>query len=505
MVKPLTEILESVRRGEPCELTFAQNEALMVWLSNPFRQEETQQTAPGYDPVLVLLVLQQLERSLFKHGHLDLETARLGQEQSFNLRRKRFRRLASVFHPDRFPELADWLTPRSQAIHHAYARFKQRPDAWPEYKHPTDTSAAPETVSPVPAQQPQRKASVHNWLLGLRARFGHDRRLAHKLVGVLALIAALPVANLYLAPASPQSAPKSTASASSDGPAEAHTAMKDETPSVNTYTNIEAAPLATVSPDSDDDDPGLPQPKAMKAKLAITDPAEAPDSKAIVAEEHTFGHSIDEPLIVLGPQDNRQVFRKPAPERDISVQEHHGVRPVHSARLTEHAPVLVSSILQTDPIAFSETASVAFTQSPQNTIQYNNYETAALLQEGELVLGPLKRHPVGHLLTEYQSHVQSGNVNTLMQLFTSTNPRQDQQNGHAAIAAYYRTLFRSSSQRTVHLKVLRMQRDGDGWQVETALDFSIASADGKEQIMNGRTHFRIQPDRGILKIAAIEN
>ena len=506
MTDQLTELLESLRRGEPCVPTFEQIEALIAWLNGSSRQAQAQESAAGYDPILVLLVLQQLERSLFKHDHLDIKAAGLGPEQPRDLRRMRFRRLASVFHPDRFPDLADWLTVRSQAIHRAYTHFKQQPDAWPGHKRPNPTGATTEAVKPAtvsPVRPPRREAPIHDWLIALRARFGHDRRLAHKLIALLALIAALPVANLYLAQAIPYSASASIASKPAYRPVDSPTISTAETASVD--TGIESA-LPAVDALASDNDQAPAQPIALKTQQAITNPEPVASDETTAVEEPVLGPSVDEPLLALGSQDDRQAVDRLAPEGDVAVQAHHDAQPLHSAASKEPTPVFIAGATKAEfESVYPQTANAAFKQDLQNHIQYNNYELSAAHSQGELVLGPLKRHPVGHLLAAYQSHVQSGNVNALMQLFTSARPKQGRRNGSAAISEYYRTLFSRSSQRTLHLRVLRMQRDGDGWQVETALDFSITSDDGEEQIMYGRTHFRIQPDRGVLRIVAMEN
>ena len=502
MTKQLAELLASLRRGERRELDYEQIDALIAWLSGSFRQQETQQNAAGYDAVLVLLVLQQLEQSLLKQGHLDIEAAGLGPEQPIHLRRKRFRRLASVFHPDRFPDLADWLTLRSQAIHQAYARFKQHPDTGPEHERPNHTVTTTETVTPTaPAPQATRETPVRAWLIGLRARFGHDRRLAHKVIAALAFVAALPVANLYLASAIPPSTPGSTTNISSDSSIDTRVANETKATSIDTdASSNNAAPVITTT-DSDSEDQKLLQSQAEKKQQTISSQTETLNKQTIAVEETTFGPSIDEPIVALHERDDRQTIDRLTAGGDISVQTVHETATTHSTYLDEPEPVFLSSASQAESMpVHSPTALTPFTQGGQS-----NNDTRAFATQGELVLGPLKQHPVGHLLTEYQSHVQSGNLNALMQLFSSTNPRQDWRHGSTEIADYYRSLFRRSSHQTIHLRVLRMQRDGDGWQVETALNFSIASTDGEEQIINGRTHFRIQPDRGILKIVAMEN
>jgi hypothetical protein len=196
----LTLLLEAIRTGQAERLDRTQVHDLLAWLG----RGRSEAGSPDQDPVLQQMVLFRLDAVLFRDGSLDLAAAGVDSGVPDKERKARFRRLASVFHPDRFPALADWLTLRSQAVHTAYTRFKKDPESVIE--PPTSAPSRhypsrPQSRSTPPTRPPKRPGFVRRHLLHLRRRYGHDRYLPHKLIGGLAVVALLPVLNLLLAPA----------------------------------------------------------------------------------------------------------------------------------------------------------------------------------------------------------------------------------------------------------------------------------------------------------------
>ena len=196
----LRTLLENLRRGETPALDVAAVDELVGWLLGK-GDPEPDLPRPEHDPVLQQMVFYRLDATLFSAGELRLGPAGLGPEEPAKLRKTRFRRLAGAFHPDRHPDLADWLTERSQAVLRAYGRFKH--GAEPDL--PTRSPAAPYPGYPPP--RPPRRGPFRGTRLqlrtaaeSLRRRFGNDRLLPHKLIGGLALLALLPVLNLLLVP-----------------------------------------------------------------------------------------------------------------------------------------------------------------------------------------------------------------------------------------------------------------------------------------------------------------
>jgi len=204
----LAPLLSALREGQLVELAPDDVEQLLTWLVGrkiDAPDEPVPLPDPGDDPVLVQLVLFRIDATIFNGGRLNIAAAGVTADHPDDIRRVRFRRLASAFHPDRFPRMGDWMTERSQSIHQAYAAFK-RGELPPHAPAP----ATPGTDVYTPRDRPTReqaspkrqrsRPALRRFLLGLRRRFGHDRWLAHKLIGAAALLAMLPVLNLWLAP-----------------------------------------------------------------------------------------------------------------------------------------------------------------------------------------------------------------------------------------------------------------------------------------------------------------
>jgi len=206
-VAELGALLDRLRRGEMPALVLDDVDALVAWLCGKGSREagpdDDPLPVPEHDPVLLQMVFYRLDATLFNGGELNLKAAGLDAGQSDKQRKARFRRLAGAFHPDRHPVLADWLTARSQIVLQAYGRFKHQHGEPPPVDPVPPWPGAPEAprhMRPKGARRHSRRR-LRGLLLRLRQRFGHDRFLAHKLIGGLAVIALLPVLNLLLVPA----------------------------------------------------------------------------------------------------------------------------------------------------------------------------------------------------------------------------------------------------------------------------------------------------------------
>ncbi len=347
MSAPLDTLLDRLRRGQQLELELEQIEALIGWLNSANREAADTAGKHELDSVLVLLVLQQLDRSLFTRFRLDARAAGVSPDQPLELRKKRFRRLASAFHPDRFPDLADWLTERSQSVLHAYNRFKQDPDAEldDDRAQAGTASAPPSATAPTgplrpapPRRRPRRpgmRSAVRALLLQLRGRFGRDPKLGHKLIALLALLAMLPVINLYLAPSASKSTPVAAISPSIPDPALADTAEDDGLPAEPTgSTEAEPSrqaeagagqrmaqltvpeqdqarvgqpyvPRSTVLLNRDQSPADQDATDALPAKAAAAAPAEVLETTTTPGEP-LFGPSVEEQLAALGLTENPQ-------------------------------------------------------------------------------------------------------------------------------------------------------------------------------------------------------
>lgn len=201
--------------GEP--FSADELDAALSWLAGSRRHggESLQRVlgaAPDH-PRRRIAVYEQLDWQLFDDGALHLVGAHVDIDVDRDTRRARYRRLMTAFHPDRYPEHAEWLTSRSQAVHASYARFRK--GKAPEWREPDprqrrtgmDARPAPPggrrdrqgdwprdrrsaRLVPVPGDGPLTR--LRSWLLGI------DNLQQRILVG-LAVICLVPVLYAYFA------------------------------------------------------------------------------------------------------------------------------------------------------------------------------------------------------------------------------------------------------------------------------------------------------------------
>jgi hypothetical protein len=204
-------LADGAGRLSPTEL-----DAILSWLGGGERNGASRLSMalgrPETRPERVSQLYRLLDRQILAHGRLDFDAAHLSGVRPEAEKKARFRRLIQAFHPDRYPELEAWLTPRSQVLHAAYSGFKR---------------GVPQVQSTAPAQRPGRSArktnaapvrkTEHPWQPGpfrqtarlvpervsvLRRILGAGRRtqrLSSLLIVSLATIAVLPLLALNLA------------------------------------------------------------------------------------------------------------------------------------------------------------------------------------------------------------------------------------------------------------------------------------------------------------------
>lgn len=163
---------------------------------------------PPTRPHRVSQLYTVLDGQIFSRGRLDLNAAHLGSTRASAEKKARFRRLIQAFHPDRYPDMADWLTPRSQVLHKAYAAFKRGDPIVPATPAPSR--------APSPARPKRQAEPDHPWQPGpfrrsarlvpkrvgwLRRLFNWSRRtqrLSTMVVAGLGLVVLLPLLALHL-------------------------------------------------------------------------------------------------------------------------------------------------------------------------------------------------------------------------------------------------------------------------------------------------------------------
>ncbi len=198
-----TELAHRLRQGEVDRLESDDLDAVLGWITRAQREPAASLASvlgdPGSDSVLLRRVYEQLDRILFVDGILKEDVAGVSKALAEGHRRGRYRRLMAAFHPDRYPdpELAEWLTTRSQAIHRAYERFRRGDvsDTTPAIR-PQPAAAA--TVRRPPKRRIPRVSFGPGLIHLLRNRVREIQHLEAKILGALAVLFFLPVLILYL-------------------------------------------------------------------------------------------------------------------------------------------------------------------------------------------------------------------------------------------------------------------------------------------------------------------
>ncbi|MDZ7809405.1 MAG: hypothetical protein U5L11_03680 [Arhodomonas sp.] len=129
--------LEALRDGRGGELPRECVPALLHWLCGARSGEAATAHAvlgdPQEHPERVRRVYHALDRWLF------VDTEVIPPYGGADERRARFRLLSRAYHPDRYPDLVDWLGPRAQSVNAAYTAFRAAPADW--WETPVDSSA----------------------------------------------------------------------------------------------------------------------------------------------------------------------------------------------------------------------------------------------------------------------------------------------------------------------------------------------------------------------------
>ncbi|AHE99979.1 hypothetical protein [Thioalkalivibrio paradoxus] len=199
----LQALASRLRQGMAWRLDDRELDAVLAWIAAGdagFAAPLAEYLGPSQtDPELLRRIFEQLDRQIFRDGALQEEAAGVGQRLTVEARRVRYRRLMAAFHPDRHPELVQWVTPRSQAIHQAYARFRRNAAAG-EPAPPQTQAMRPRHGAPAPVAR-RRWRRIHfgpGLLVLLRGQLAQVRNLQAKILTLVAIMAFLPVLHIYL-------------------------------------------------------------------------------------------------------------------------------------------------------------------------------------------------------------------------------------------------------------------------------------------------------------------
>ncbi len=203
----MQQLVDRLLDGSEQRLSAAELDAVLSWLTGSDRHDgDVLAEILGHaldHPRRRIAVYDQLDFQLFEADRLILAGAHLEADIGDEVRRARYRRLMKAYHPDSYPEHADWLTPRSQAIHQSYARFRKgKPPEAGGATPPNDRRARRPAQRHWPAARRSARLTPHSgpgpllrlrtWLLGI------DNLQQRILIG-LAVVCLVPVLYAYLA------------------------------------------------------------------------------------------------------------------------------------------------------------------------------------------------------------------------------------------------------------------------------------------------------------------
>jgi len=194
-------LIDAMADGNHLRLVDHEIAGLLGWMSGSSGSREARELRQafgqaGQDERVTERGFRLLDHALFDRQTLLEGAAGVGVDRSNDERRRRYRLLLSAFHPDRYPDRADWLTERSQIITIAYSRFKSgKPPIRPApvvKPGPMAVRKRPRRFVRPPTKWLSRLARL------LRQRFGGDPWLAQKIIGLFALVLILPLLSVLL-------------------------------------------------------------------------------------------------------------------------------------------------------------------------------------------------------------------------------------------------------------------------------------------------------------------
>jgi hypothetical protein len=512
--------------------------ALLAWLGGSTRDPNarflrSRLGAPGEDESIRAAAFEQLDIALFDNDQLLVKAAGVGNERDERERRRRFRLLLSVFHPDRYPARAEWLTSRLQIVNKAYADFKAgRSDV---------ESAAGTLDRATPSPQQRRTAPqawqgiTPSWTMGERlfSRLGRDRYLAHKIISVLVLVIALPVISILL---DSQSDPLGLSS--DDEPERIEDRwfgrdldlVVDEWPLVSPEPewlvvakeeSVEAGPVDEVAEWPDDIEVSV-----MPEWLGLAQVGGADDSvdrtgdvnieavlemvefvqmvrNAVLVEELEVRDEVE--VVVVDPvedmEDAGDAVMEDEPVEVLVVDvggEDDEDRVV--AGLVEEGEFLIEDGV----VVGLETSGMEPRPAGIETLAPVEAEEEVELKPGTLSLGLLGNHQVGNVLTEYRDSVEAGDLDGVLRVM-GRRPRENENQGQSWFEQRYGELFDSSHKRALSMHVRHVRRTDNEWLVEVdyRLEMEPVGSDEFERLER-EVRYLIAPDPFRLRIVSVE-
>jgi len=504
----LKHLVDGLRADQSLDLDDDQVSALLSWLGGSKRDSNAQFLRsqlgdPGEDESIRATAFEQLDLALFDGDRMLVRAAGVADNRDDRERRRRFRLLLSVFHPDRFPARADWLTSRLQIVNRAYSEFKAgRLDEEAEVS--SFPAVKPESKG-TRSRQPVWRGISPSWTMGarLRQRLGQDRYLGHKIVAVLVLVIALPVISILL---DSESEPVEISSAEEPEPIEQRWFGHDLDLAVDDWPLMSPDPewlaVAAAKPvtegaergpmewPGDVEVPRTPDWMKMARPVELKDLSESVPVKdadalaeaAEVMEADVIAAVVKEEVI----SDKPEMIADELEERLVV----EGVGKEEDERLVAES-VEGGEVL--DEVGLVE------------GLKTTSVEVESVgLESGTLSLGLLGNHRVGRVLTEYRDSVEAGDLQRVLGVI-GRNPRENENEGQEWFEHRYGELFDTSNQRSLSMQVRNVRRSGTGWLVEVNYQLEMALADSDEfESLEREVRYSIYPDPFRLRIISIE-
>lgn len=453
--------------GQP--LSAVELDCVLNWLSGSNRAGADRLTeligTPRQHPELTRSVLLHLDAQLFDQGQLSLSQAHLTADLDECERRVRFRRLMTAFHPDHHPDDSGWLTPRSQAIHVAWRRFRRGEQPAPAtalQTTPGQTVARPESWG-------RRSARLIPMAPALVQRLRSIRNFQAKALLTLAALALLPVIWVYFA--------------------------------YQPYRQLAPTPIAGV--DQTDTVPSLPDQVTAQADVGF-------DAEPIQPEPPVTVERVE--IIELTPQlAARPEVERPAPDSAFP-ETAAANEPLPAPTTAPAEPALepeldveVPLVAQARP-ARPESVDIAPPQEREAAAEAVSEPASPAPAQDIPASEPDKddhsRQRIAGLLESYRETFERGQLDGLLGHFTDS-PSENGNYGRAWLRQNYQQLFDSSIRRRLNIEIHQIAPGEENWQVEGRFHLQIDYAERRSVRASRNVRYLILEDNEQFRIASI--
>ena len=467
--------------NESLQLDAEELDATLNWLSGSERTGAGRLIhhlgTPAEQPQLTRDVLQRLDGQLFSEGRLVLDRAFVHTNIDHKERRARFRRLMTAFHPDHHPNDNGWLTPRSQAIHDAWRRFRQGVEE-PATEPPLTAARSVVPARGDYAATPDRRSAklapeLPGLLTRLRLRLQRVDHLQGKAMLLIAVIAFLPVGWIYFAhqpyrqgldTLSQEVEPSSESMArqfndrpvskSAEEPGIVHETLPEETVALEQAVSVR-------------------EELDLETALALT----SPDS-AEPALEATAKPTNDFKFTPVEARQTESTGASPAPE--------------HSVREAEETT-------DADDMEPAQSAELAASHDIQ--MQQAKDAEESLDTDDEVSLETELR--IAQLLGSYRDTFERGQLDGLLGHF-SDSPRENRNEGRRWLRQNYQALFENSTRRRLYIDIKEISPHEKGWQADGRFVLQVDYPQRRSMRVDRPVRYMIIEEQEQFRIASIE-